>query len=324
MIPRLISNLSTCYNNDITRHLTTQTGERTVRQMTLLGYEIGKEKVYIIQWSLESYVTQYLDQTSPLFNDHYPHNTSSIHSYYINYIFSYILLHLSWGPDVVDNIQAKSSYQLISYVGTFSAEQSRAVSGLCCNSARKPSGVRRGRVRPAEDQYSRVQLTARPASISTPLLSRTYTVSLYSGSSVSIAVPGRYLWIFPHYLPRCPAVLPGSTPVWPIRAFLCNVHILTDDTQSLHTGGHHHVVLSRPQRTCCDRSEQVTFAISDTNCYQWLQKFHCNVILKVNKTPEHRAGRVCKCFCMDMRCLVTLSENSCKTAVKCRSQSLWV
>ena len=130
------------------------------------------------------------------------------------------------------------------------------MSGLCCNSARKPSGVRRGRLRPAEDQYSRVQLTARPASISTPLLSRTYTVSLYSGSSVSAAVPGRYLWIYPHCLPRCPAVLPGSTPVWPIRAFLCNVHILTDDTQSLHTGGHHHVVLSRPQRTCCDRSEQ--------------------------------------------------------------------
>ena len=124
MLPRLISNISTCCNNDITRHLTTQTGERTVRQMTLLDYEIEKEKVYIIQWSLESYVAQYLDQTSPLFHDHYPHNTSSIHSYYITIylVTSYFI----WAEALMLLITFKPSQVINSFPMWELSPQSRA------------------------------------------------------------------------------------------------------------------------------------------------------------------------------------------------------
>ena len=107
------------------------------------------------------------------------------------------------------------------FVWTFSREP-----GLCWDCARKPSVVRRGRQR-IDREDSGAQLTARLASISTPLVSRTYT---------QLSQP-LYTQLLPYHklqltvLTSSSVFRCGSLPLHlclPSRAFLCKVHILTD------------------------------------------------------------------------------------------------
>ena len=119
--------------------------------------------------------------------------------------------------------QSQLKYHLFWFVWTFSREP-----GLCRDCARKPSVVRRGRQR-IDREDSGAQLTARLASISTPLVSRTYTV--LSQPLYTQLLPYHKLQLT--FLTSSSVFRCGSIALHlclPSRAFLCKVHILTDSS----------------------------------------------------------------------------------------------